>query len=693
MKNPTRAAATLTVAMVLLLATTIFAQQLSTQNEKTSADAKTVKAVCDMVQKHHISHHKIDDEISKKLLKTFLEQLDPQKMYFMKADIEEFKKYETELDDLLKVGNADFAFMVYDRYTKRLDERLPLAQKLIDADHDFTAEEDIVIEADELDWAASDDEISERWRKRIKSDLLLLKLDKKTTEEAREKLHKRYRYLHSMERQYEDGEKLEVYLSSLTHCFDPHSAYMSPETLEDFRISMELSLEGIGASLRSEDGYTIVHEIVPDGAAAKDGRIKVNDTILAVGQAEGEMLDVVDMKLKHVVRHIRGNKGTKVRLQVKKADTGAIETYELVRQAIALNEQAVRGEIINTGDRLAGTNMRIGVIDIPSFYRDFRGAQQGIDNFRSTSRDVEAVLSKFRDDGNVDGIVVDLRTNGGGALNEAIEVSGLFIDQGPVVQVKEQNGKIKSHDDEVAGVAYSGPLVVLCNRLSASASEIFAGVIRDYDRGIIVGDSTTHGKGTVQNVMPVTPRVFAFFANREDRGALKLTINQFYRVNGDSTQNRGVQSDVVLPSLIDHMDLGESFMDNALAFDRVEPAKYTANDYITPEILSALRTSSQTRVAANTEFQKDLKDIDRFLARKNRKAVSLNEEARRKERAEDQRESEKKKEEGKESDPVSELEEESGGGPVFKQTYYTDEVLAIAIDYANQLKGLITAKK
>jgi carboxyl-terminal processing protease len=351
---------------------------------------------------------------------------------------------------------------------------------------------------------------------------------------------------------------------------------MSERTVKDFTINMSLSLEGIGASLQSDDGYTIVKEIIPGGAAAKDGRLKKEDKVLAVGQAEGEMVDIINMKLTNVVQLIRGAPGTKVRLLVKSTN-GEEKVLELIRAKIELDAGAVKGEVINSTDRI-GRPGKVGIVRIPSFYRDFSGAQNGKEDFRSTAVDVQKVLNDFRKQG-VEAVVVDLRYNGGGALSEAIEVSGLFIDYGPVVQIKQPNGKVSAHDDEVKGVAWDGPLVVICNRMSASASEIFAGVIKDYQRGVIIGDSTTHGKGTVQNVMPVT-RSFFQFNKQPDRGALKLTIQQFYRVNGDSTQNRGVRSDVVLPSILDHRDLGESSLDNALPFDHIPPARFAPSGFV-----------------------------------------------------------------------------------------------------------------
>jgi carboxyl-terminal processing protease len=388
-----------------------------------------------------------------------------------------------------------------------------------------------------------------------------------------------------------------------------------------------------------------------------------------------------------VVRLIRGPSGTKVRLKVTKAANETVE-YALVRQKVEMKSSEVKGEILDANKWVPGLAGRIGVINIPSFYRDFGGAQQGLDDFKSTARDVQKVLESFRAKGGVDVVVVDLRMNGGGALSEAIEVSGLFIDRGPVVQVKEQNGKIKSHDDVESGVAYDGPLIVVCNRLSASASEIFAAAIKDYKRGIVIGDTTTHGKGTVQNVMPVSNQLFRMLnSNSPSRGALKLTINQFYRVNGDSTQNRGVESDIVLPSLIDHADQGESFLENSLAFDRIEATNHALYDMVPNGLITGLKDASQRRISADSKFQEMKQDIDRFVARKNRKQVSLNEATLRAEREQDKAAEDLAKEEEEEKDPAK------SDGPILVENEYNKELLHIAVDYVNLLRQIKTAAR
>jgi carboxyl-terminal processing protease len=475
-----------------------------------------------------------------------------------------------------------------------------------------------------------------------------------------------------------------MYLSALTHCFDPHSSYMSPQTSEEFRISMQLSLDGIGAALRSEDGSTYIASIVKGGAASKDGRLEVGDQITAVAQETGDFVDIVEMKLSKVVRLIRGPRGSKVRLQVAKADTNEPVVYEMIRRKIELSDSEVKGEIIDTTDRL-GRKSKIGVINIPSFYRDFNCFEQGGEDCKSTASDLQAVLMNFRQQGGVDAIVIDLRYNGGGALSEAIDVTGLFIDQGPVVQVKEPGSKVRTYSDDTKG-AYNEPLIVLCNRLSASASEIFAGAIKDYGRGIVIGDMTTHGKGTVQNVIPVSSPLFPSFFKPQDRGHLKLTINQFYRVNGDSTQNLGVKSDLVLPSLLDHMDIGESSLDNALAFDQIAPAEHTSLAYVNADVTSRLKKQSGERIAANEDFKKIQKDISEYVERKNRKTIPLNAEQLRAERKKDEQDSKKDDEAAADAD-------DENDGPVLPVTAYNDEILNIAVDYVQLLQGAVTAQR
>lgn len=665
----------LSLLAVCLVVTTIGAQQLA---QKSNSDGTTARMVCKMLERFHINQLAINDDISSRLFDRFIKDLDPNKLYFLESDVQSWGEFRKTLDERLLSGDCNFAQQVFGRYLALLEQQIDVAHKLIDSEHDFTLDEELVTDGESLPWAKTAEERNERWRKRVKYELLDRKLEGKTLDEAREQLHRRYRTVASNLKMTDEHEIVEMYLTALARCFDPHSSYMSPQTLEDFQINMRLSLEGIGAQLRYEDGYTVVAEVVPGGAADKDGRLKAGDKIVAVGQEKGEFVDIVEMKLKDVVRLIRGPKGTVVRLKVRKGDASDQGVYDLVRQKIELTEAEVKGEILDLQQRV-GKPAKVGVINIPSFYRDFAGASSGSKDFKSTEKDVRKVLADFESRGGVDLVVIDLRNNGGGALSEAINVSGLFIKKGPVVQVKELDGTIRSHEDEDPELVYSGPLMVVTNRLSASASEIFAGVIKDYERGLIVGDTTTHGKGTVQNVMPVAdPLSRLRLFQGEDRGALKLTIQQFYRVNGDSTQNRGVRSHVVLPSRLDHMDLGESFLDNALAFDKIRRANgvYSAG-LVNEEIVRQLRQTSEARVTADSDFDKVTEQIEKLVDRKSRKAVSLNEKVLAAER----------KAEEKALDELPDLEEgpahedKKANKEVFPDNFYNQELLRIAADY------------
>ncbi|MBL8848778.1 MAG: carboxy terminal-processing peptidase [Planctomycetaceae bacterium] len=686
MKYPSRAGRAVVLGTAAIVVATLCARQINSADQ---GEQQTARLVAQMIPAFHLSQRPIDDQISAALVDGYVKELDPQKLYFLQSDVDQFHRSRTALDDSLATGNIDFAFQVFDVYKQRVIAQCEVAHKLIDAEHDFTTQDEMIADPDDRTWATTTDELNERWRQWIKRELLEYRLDDKPVEEARTELHKRYRNIKLLRiDQQQSMDTLETYLTEVAQCFDPHSSYMSPATWENFEISFKLSLDGIGAELRPDDGYTIVHSVVAGGAADKDGRLKPNDKILGVGQATGEIVDIFEMKLNDVVRMIRGKSGSIVRLQVKPADGGETQVYELTRAKIELTAQAVKGEIIETQDRV-GRPGRVGLIHVPSFYRDFEGAQGGGD-FKSAAADVAQVLRQFEQQG-VDVIVVDMRSNGGGALAEAIEMSGLFIDQGPVVQVKDEQGNIEALRDERPGVATGKPVIVLCNRLAASASEIFAGVIKDYHRGLVIGDTTTHGKGTVQNLMDVTnsPVFNRLLQRQQQLGKLKLTIQQFYRVNGDSTQNRGVRSDVVLPSLIDHADLGESFLDNALPFDQIPAARYSPNMFVTPELVALLQRNSEERVSHDKEFGELQTVIARYLERKNRKTVSLNEAVARSERDKETADAESEALMGEE-------ESETGAkkdAPVFPENFYNDEVLNIALDYVSALRSSATAAK
>lgn len=644
-------------------------------------DRQIALTVTSLLKREHLSKHKLDDEISERSFDMFLKSLDSMKLYFYQSDIDGFAAQKNELDDAIRRGEVKFAYDVFKVYLQRLDERVRLADELLAITHDFTVDEQLAVDRDALQWPKNEAEARQRWRQRIKYDLLVLKADGTEGKEATEKLARRYHSFAKRMHQIDDEELLEMYLTAMTTSFDPHTTYMAPSTLENFDIAMRLELEGIGAALQAEDGYTVVKEIIPGGAADKDGRLKPGDKIVGVGQAQGEIEDVVDLKLGDVVKLIRGKKGTLVRLQIVPAESVDRKIIDITRATIELKDKEARAQVFEAGTGAGGKAYKIGVIDLPSFYMDMAGARIGLPNFKSTTRDVRRILDRFTEQG-VDAVVLDLRRNGGGSLQEAINLTGLFIDRGPVVQVKDSDGRITPYNDIEAGTAWEGPLVVLISKFSASASEILAGAIQDYGRGLIVGDHATHGKGTVQSLMDLTQTLFRL-PNMEPLGALKITMQQFYRPSGASTQNRGVASDVELPSLTTHLDVGEKDLDYPVAFDQVEPLKFPKLGYVNDAIINQLQLQSAQRRKDSEDFRKVLENIARYNDQKDRKFVTLNEEKFMKERAELNADKEEEKK-------IEELNESNG--LEIKRDYYLDEALAIAADYLSQLRAAPTGQ-
>ena len=486
--------------------------------------------------------------------------------------------------------------------------------------------------------------------------------------------------------QTDGDELLEIYLNAFTTSFDPHTDYMSPRTQKNFEIAMSLELEGIGASLQTEDSYTVVRKIIPGGAldkmnvalakTQKGAGIHLDDKVIGVGQGDdGEMVDVVDMKINDVVDLIRGKRGTIVRLEVIPADGSPKKIFKITREKIELKDSEAKGKVFDAGRKPDGTPYRIGVIDLPSFYRDMAGDRRGEADFRSTTRDVLVILDNFKQKG-VDAVVLDLRYNGGGALNEAIALTHLFVPSGPVVQVKNSSGRVDHLDDPDPGVAWSGPLVVVINKFSASASEILAGAIQDYGRGLIVGDHSTHGKGTVQSLMDVGREFLGIPINSQPMGALKITVQQFYRPDGDSTQLRGVLADVELPFVTTYWaDAGESDLDYALPFDHIAPASFQPTGDVNPAVCDQLRHLSEGRVQNSEKFQKVVRNIVRYKQRKAKAYVTINEAKFLKEQAD-------WKADREEEETVENHSEQFGNGDI-KRDYYLDEVMAIALDFMN----------
>jgi carboxyl-terminal processing protease len=677
MTQPSTYRFTLLVAVAGLLLTPFW---LSAEPTPGKDDRMVAQVVTEILQQGHVTKPKIGEEISKRLFARYLKDLDPGKLYFLQSDIDEFKKQETELGDMLLKGDIDFAYKVYGRLLERISQRLKLIDELLDANYDFTVKEYLNTDNTKVAYAKNAEELRDRWRKRIKFDLLLEKLGTKPLPEAeaKKKIHDRYHGFSRRMKQLDNYDLLEVYLSGLAASLDPHGAYMSPNTVEDFEISMRLRLEGIGALLREENGQIILVEIVPGGAAAKDGRLKPNDKIIGVAQGDGRFVDVVDMKLRNAVKLIRGKKGTKVELKIIPA--GKIEpvVYALTRAQIEIKSQAARYEIIEQGKKPGGQPYKIGVIDLPSFYAAPPGKQGSI---QSASKDVRRILNELKTKG-VDGVILDMRRNPGGLLSEAVALAGLFIDEGPIVQVKNQRGGIQKYDDPEKGEVYEGPLMVLVSRGSASAAEIVAGALQDYGRAIIVGDTATHGKGTVQAVVDLAdqfPRVKAKL------GALRLTFQQFYRASGESTQNQGVLSDIVLPSLTEYLATPEKDMDYALPFDRIKSADYEKENKVSPEVIAVLKARSAKRVKDSKDFAKLAKDIERVKALKARKQVPLSEKELKEQMT---------KEEADKVDKIGDDPEPKEEDPVykFKRNFTNNEILKIMQDFL-QAKKLLQSRR
>jgi carboxyl-terminal processing protease len=619
-------------------------------------------------------------------------------LFFLQSDIDEFAREKFSIDDYIKRGDISMAHKIFERFLGRVKERIAAAQKYVDAEHDFSLDETMVRDPEKMTYAASVEEANDRWRKRVKYDMLQQIADETDQEEIVEKLHKRYRAIRRNWEQTNSDEILELFLTALTMSFDPHSSYMSPSTLQNFTIQMRLELDGIGASLQSQYGETIVKRLVPGGAADKDGRLKIDDVITGVAQGlDGEFVDIVEMKINDVVQLIRGKPDTIVRLEIKPADKSGRKVYDITRARIELKDSEARGEVIQRNVDAQATaeqptshviehtvgdgTKRIGVINLPSFYMDMEGRRAGNANFKSTSRDVRRLLEDFNSQ-QVDLVIMDLRFNGGGSLPESVQTTGLFVDQGPIVQVKLPTGQVQPYPDEEAGMVWSGPLIVLVNKFSASASEIFAGAIQDYGRGLIIGDHTTHGKGTVQQLNELGPRLMP--VNPPNYGALKMTIQQFYRPGGDSTQNRGVVSDIELPYFTSYLKgIGEAELDYALDFDQVAPLQHINYPFASAQVVSRLAASSSQRREKSEFFIDQQRKIEKLIERQSQATVTLNKEKYLAEREEVN--SEKDQEEmfeglQEEDRPIFPLGEKDPIAP------YNEEVVAIALEYLQLLQ-------
>ena len=582
--------------------------------------------VTELLKAYHYRKLPLSDSVSEVIYQNYLNAWDQSKLYFLKSDIESFDKYRFYMDDYLTQGNLDAAYQIFAVYQERTYERLAKTKELLTANNfDFTKDEEFVFDRENIDWKASSSELDDEWRKYIKNQLLSLKLSGKTVDEAIEILQKRYDRYQTIIEQYKSADVYQVYMNSFTEAYDPHTGYFNPITAENFDIEMSKSLEGIGAMLSKDGDYTIVVSVVPGGPAFKSDQIHENDKIVGVGQGEdGEIIDVVGWRNDDVVQLIRGKKGTTVLLNILKASdpSGAVpKVVTIVRDEINIEEARAESKVyeFSQDDKI----FKLGVITIPSFYKDFKNARNGNNDFNSTTRDVRKLVADLNEQG-VDGLMIDLRRNGGGALDEAIELTGLFIKDGPVVQVKDYQGKTSQEKDESEEVIYDGPMAVLTSRVSASASEIFAAAIQDYKRGLIVGEQS-FGKGTVQNVLDLQ----RWIPKEEEKlGQLKLTIAKFYRVDGGSTQNIGVTPDLKLPSIYDEESVGESTYPNALPWDQIPSSKYDQVNDINEALLNTLRTKYDDRIKSDEDLQELIADAKRMRDDQKRTTISLNESVR-----------------------------------------------------------------
>jgi carboxyl-terminal processing protease len=598
-------------------------------------DGYIARLVSEMLMRQHYVAPPFNDAISSKFLDRYIETLDGLHLHFLQSDLAEFEPYRTNLDNLMLKRESDLtpARVIFKRFLERLDQRVAYVHDLLETEtFTFDGDDGYNTNRKEARRPANIEEARQLWRQHLRFEVLSEKLAKEKPAEIAGKINRRYARLMRTFKELDGQDVFEIYLSALTHVYDPHSDYMGKSSLENFNVGMALSLFGIGALLQSEDGYCKIKSLVPGGPAERSKKLKENDRIIAVAQGAAESVDVVDTKLSKVVELIRGPKNTEVRLTVipgDAPDSSVRKVISLIRDEIKLEDQEAKARVIDV-PAAVGKTTRLGLIDLPSFYANFDEKRKENER-KSTTADVKKLLNKLLAE-NVGGIILDLRRNGGGSLEEAINLTGLFIKEGPVVQVRDPDGKVGVDEDPDPSILYAGPLIVLTSRFSASASEILAGALQDYGRALIVGDSSTHGKGTVQSLMGLE-RYMRFSKSTNNPGALKLTIRKFYRAAGSSTQLKGVVPDIVLPSVNNYAEVGESSLENPLVWDTIKSAEFDPMNLV-PPILPELRKRSDARVAGDKDFAYVAEDIAQYRKAIADKTVSLNEMKRMKERDE-----------------------------------------------------------
>ncbi len=591
---------------------------------------KEAQVITSVLNQAHYRKTNLNDSLSSVIFDNYLSSLDGSKVYFLKKDIEGFEKYRYKLDDYLKSGDLRAAYDIYNTFRNRFNARMEAVDSLVQADYDFTKDEYYEANREDAPWADSKEDLNELWRKVVKSQALSLKLAGKEPEEIKETLNERYERMAKYINQNKSIDVFQVYMNSFTQAYDPHTSYFSPRTAENFKINMSQSLEGIGASLQQDGDFTRVAEVIAGGPAYESKLIFKDDRIVGVAQgSEGEMVDVIGWRLDDVVSLIRGDKGTRVRLNLLRASDGANALpaeISLIRDKVELENEVPKKKMVPITQN--GNTYNIGVITIPSFYMNFEEAQAGNPNYGSTTRDVRKLIKELKAEG-MDALLIDLTYNGGGSLSEAIELSGLFIPDGPVVQVRNSDGSIDTGDDPDPKVFYDGPLGVVVNRFSASASEIFAGAIQDYHRGVIIGEQT-FGKGTVQNLIDLD-RVMK---SDKKLGQLKLTLAKFYRVTGSSTQHKGVTPDIELPSEFSAEEFGESSSPSALPWDKIPSSSFKPMNSVSESLIDRLRSQYQQRLATDEDLIALVQDIEEVKEARKESRISLNLAQRQKEKEE-----------------------------------------------------------
>jgi carboxyl-terminal processing protease len=615
----------------LALSAVLFAAIIASPPAVATSKETIAMSVGRLLEEGHYTRQRLNEDVSKKFLQTYLEMLDFSHLFFTQADVEALNaKYGSSIAGDVLLGTLKPAYDIYALYTKRVDDRVAKIKDFLKQPIDFKSNATVELSRQKSSWPKDEAEADQLWRGRIANELLQEHLSEHPIEPAPQLVARRYDRLDKNVHEQDKDEQMKLFLDALAQAYDPHSEYLSKADMKNFSINMGLSLVGIGAMLRSEDGYAKIESLVAGGPAQTDGRLKVGDRITAVAQGPAEFVDVREMRLDKVVEMIRGKKGTRVRLLVIPSDAtdpSRRKNVELVRDEIKLKDQEARADIVIRKDE-NGEPIKLGWLTLPSFYADMDKHQ------KSTTRDVLALLKRLKKE-NIGGLVVDLRRNGGGSLEEALSLTGLFLKSGPIVQTKDYNGSIRISSDPDSGIAYSGPMVVLTSRQSASASEIFAAALQDYGRAVIVGDKSTFGKGTVQTILPIGRFASLLGSHSDEDGALKLTIQKFYRVAGGSTQLHGVASDIVLPSLSDLPEFGESALKNALPYDEVAKAKYTRWSDSHSLFVDQLRRRSEERVKNDPEFHYVTEDMDRLRHKIDDNRISLNEDQRKKELADD----------------------------------------------------------